>query len=288
MCGIIGVVGREPAAPQLIDALRRLEYRGYDSAGVATLEQGALTRRRAEGKLKNLEARLLREPLTGTIGIGHTRWATHGRPSENNAHPHATDKLAVVHNGIIENFAELRQELENKGAKFSSDTDTEVIAHLVTDEMKRGAAPVDAVRRALPRLRGAFAFAFLFAGEENLLIAARKGSPLAIGFGRDSMLVGSDAIALAPFTDTVSYLEDGDWVIVTRQGAEIHDLRPNRAAPRAEIASVHPIDRQGQSSPFHGEGNSRTAGGRRSHAGALSRHDGGAGGAADAAAFRLP
>jgi len=223
MCGIIGIIGREPAAPQLIDALRRLEYRGYDSAGVATLEGGALTRRRAEGKLKNLEARLAREPLAGTIGIGHTRWATHGRPTENNAHPHATEKLAVVHNGIIENFNELRRELEAKGAKFSTDTDTEVIAHLVSEEMKRGASPVEAVKKALPRLRGAFALAFLFAGEDNLLIAARKGSPLAIGFGDGSMFVGSDAIALAPFTDMVSYLEDGDWVIVTRQGAEIHD-----------------------------------------------------------------
>src|SRR5271167_610921 len=223
MCGIIGIIGREPAAPQLIDALKRLEYRGYDSAGVATLEHGALTRRRAEGKLKNLEARLAREPLAGTIGIGHTRWATHGRPTENNAHPHATEKLAVVHNGIIENFNELRRELEAKGAKFSTDTDTEVIAHLVTEEMKRGASAAEAVRRALPRLRGAFALAFLFAGEDNLLIGARKGSPLAVGFGDGEMFVGSAAIALAPFTDTVSYLEDGDWVIVTRQGAEIHD-----------------------------------------------------------------
>src|SRR5580698_9816982 len=223
MCGIIGIIGREPAAPQLIDALKRLEYRGYDSAGVATLEGGKLARRRAEGKLKNLEIKLNREPLSGTIGIGHTRWATHGRPTENNAHPHATDKLAVVHNGIIENFSELRRELENKGAKFATDTDTEVIAHLVTEEMKRGASPVDAVKAALPRLRGAFALAFLFAGEDNLLIGARKGSPLAIGFGDGAMYIGSDAIALAPFTDTVSYLEDGDWVVITRAGAEIHD-----------------------------------------------------------------
>jgi len=223
MCGIIGIIGSEPAAPQLVEALKRLEYRGYDSAGVATLEHGTLTRRRAEGKLKNLEVRLAREPLLGTIGIGHTRWATHGRPTENNAHPHATEKLAVVHNGIIENFAELRRELEAKGAKFATDTDTEVIAHLVTEEMKRGASAAEAVRRALPRLRGAFALAFLFAGEDNLLIGARKGSPLAVGFGDGEMFVGSDAIALAPFTDTVSYLEDGDWVIVTRQGAEIHD-----------------------------------------------------------------
>jgi glutamine---fructose-6-phosphate transaminase (isomerizing) len=223
MCGIIGIIGNEPAAPQLIDALKRLEYRGYDSAGVATLEHGTLTRRRAEGKLRNLEQKLAREPLSGTIGIGHTRWATHGRPTENNAHPHATEKLAVVHNGIIENFSELRRELENRGVKFSTDTDTEVIAHLVSDEMKRGASPVDAVKAALPRLRGAFALAFLFAGEENLLIGARSGSPLAIGFGDGAMYVGSDAIALAPFTDMVSYLEDGDWVVVTRAGAEIHD-----------------------------------------------------------------
>ena len=223
MCGIIGIIGGEPAAPQLVDALKRLEYRGYDSAGVATLEAGKLTRRRAEGKLKNLEKKLGLEPLSGTIGIGHTRWATHGRPTENNAHPHATEKLAVVHNGIIENFAELRRELEGKGAKFSTDTDTEVIAHLVTEEMKNGAAPVDAVKAALPRLRGAFALAFLFAGESDLLVGARRGSPLAVGFGDDAMYVGSDAIALAPFTDTVSYLEDGDWVVVTRKGAEIHD-----------------------------------------------------------------
>ncbi len=245
MCGIIGIIGQEPAAPQLIDALKRLEYRGYDSAGVATLEGGKLTRRRAEGKLKNLEARLLREPLQGTIGIGHTRWATHGRPTENNAHPHATEKLAVVHNGIIENFSELRRELESKGAKFATDTDTEVIAHLVTEEMKRGASPIAAVKAALPRLRGAFALAFLFAGEENLLIGARQGSPLAVGFGDGSMYVGSDAIALAPFTDTVSYLEDGDWVIVTRGGAEIHDRDGNvvRRAVLKSQASVLLIDK---------------------------------------------
>jgi len=224
MCGIVGIVGNEAAAPQLVSALKRLEYRGYDSAGVATLEHGVLTRRRAEGKLKNLEQRLVREPLAGTIGIGHTRWATHGKPTENNAHPHATEKLAVVHNGIIENFAELRRELEAKGAKFATETDTEVVAHLVTEEMKRGASPVEAVKRALPRLRGAFALAFLFAGEENLLIGARKGSPLAIGFGDGAMFIGSDAIALAPFTDMVSYLEDGDWVVVTRAGAEVHDV----------------------------------------------------------------
>ena len=245
MCGIIGIIGGEPVAPLLIDALKRLEYRGYDSAGVATLEHGALDRRRAEGKLRNLEQKLAREPLAGTIGIGHTRWATHGKPNETNAHPHATEALAVVHNGIIENFSELRRELEQKGAKFSTDTDTEVIAHLVTEEMKRGASPVAAVKAALPRLRGAFALAFLFAGEDDLLIGARQGSPLAIGFGDGAMYVGSDAIALAPFTDTVSYLEDGDWVVVTHRGAEIHD-RAGDIVQRAVLksqASVLLIDK---------------------------------------------
>jgi glucosamine--fructose-6-phosphate aminotransferase (isomerizing) len=245
MCGIIGIIGHEPAAPQLIDALKRLEYRGYDSAGVATLEHGKLTRRRAEGKLKNLAGKLLREPLAGTIGIGHTRWATHGRPTENNAHPHATEKLAVVHNGIIENFSELRRELEAKGAKFSTDTDTEVIAHLVSDEIERGATPIAAVKAALPRLRGAFALAFLFAGEDDLLIGARRGSPLAIGFGEGAMYLGSDAIALAPFTDTVSYLEEGDWVVLTREGAEIHDSDGNivHRAVLKSLASVLLIDK---------------------------------------------
>src|SRR6202163_2607883 len=223
MCGIVGIIGRKAVAGELVDALKRLEYRGYDSAGIATLEHGRLARRRAEGKLKNLEARLTREPLEGLIGIGHTRWATHGAPNEVNAHPHATEKLAVVHNGIIENFVELRRELAAKGAKFVTETDTEVVAHLVSQEMERGASPVEAVKAALPRLRGALALAFLFAGEDNLLIGARKGSPLAIGYGDGEMFVGSDAIALAPFTDTVSYLEDGDWVVVTREGAEIHD-----------------------------------------------------------------
>jgi glutamine---fructose-6-phosphate transaminase (isomerizing) len=223
MCGIIGIIGQEPVAPLLIDALKRLEYRGYDSAGVATLERGVLTRRRAEGKLKNLEQKLAREPLDGVIGIGHTRWATHGRPNETNAHPHATDRLAVVHNGIIENFSELRRELEAKGAKFSTETDSEVIAHLVTEEMRQGRSPVEAVDAALPRLRGAFALAFLFAGEDDLLIGARKGSPLAVGFGDDAMYVGSDAIALAPFTDTLSYLEDGDRAVIHRGKVEIRD-----------------------------------------------------------------
>lgn len=223
MCGIVGILGREPVAGQLVDALKRLEYRGYDSAGVATLERGTLTRRRAEGKLRNLEQRLAKEPLNGTSGIGHTRWATHGKPTENNAHPHATERLAVVHNGIIENFRELRDELEKNGAKFGSETDTEVVAHLVTDEMKNGKTPAEAVKAALPRLRGAFALAFLFAGEEDLLIGARKGSPLAVGYGDGEMYLGSDAIALAPFTDTISYLEDGDWAVANRKGVQVYD-----------------------------------------------------------------
>src|SRR6059058_3088638 len=236
MCGIVGILGRAPIAEQLVDSLKRLEYRGYDSAGLATLEGNQIERRRAEGKLKNLEKRLQAEPLAGTIGIGHTRWATHGRPTENNAHPHATDKVAVVHNGIIENFAELRRELEEQGVKFSTETDTEVIAHLVTEAIKRGASPAEAVKATLPRLRGAFALAFLFAGEDDLMVGARKGSPLAVGFGNGAMYVGSDAIALAPFTDQVSYLEDGDWVIVTRSGAEIHDSA-GKVAQRAMIRS---------------------------------------------------
>src|SRR5262247_1953354 len=223
MCGIVGILGTEPVAGQLVDALKRLEYRGYDSAGVATLERGALTRQRAEGKLKNLQTRLEREPLSGTIGIGHTRWATHGRPNETNAHPHATDRVAVVHNGIIENFRELREELERQGAKFTTETDTEVVAHLVTAEMNQGRSPVEAVKAALPRLRGAFALAFLFAGEHDLLIGARQGPPLAVGYGDGEMYVGSDAIALAPFTDTISYLEDGDWAVVRRSGVEIRE-----------------------------------------------------------------
>ena len=223
MCGIVGIIGREPVAGHLVEALKRLEYRGYDSAGVATLDHGALGRRRAEGKLAALESRLTREPLAGNIGIGHTRWATHGKPTESNAHPHATERVAVAHNGIIENFRELRERLIKGGAKFGSETDTEVVAHLVTDEMKQGKAPVEAVAAALKQLRGAFALAFLFAGEDDLMIGARKGSPLAIGYGDGEMYLGSDAIALAPFTDTISYLEDGDWAVMTHKGVEIRD-----------------------------------------------------------------
>jgi glucosamine--fructose-6-phosphate aminotransferase (isomerizing) len=223
MCGIVGILGKSAVAPQLVEALKLLEYRGYDSAGVATLEGGALTRRRAEGKLRELETRLHREPLNGTIGIGHTRWATHGAPNETNAHPHATEKLAVVHNGIIENYRELREELEKDGAKFSTETDTEVVAHLVTRAMKQGKGPVEAVSESLPKLRGAFALGFIFHGEDNLLIGARKGSPLAVGYGTGEMYLGSDAIALAPMTNKISYLEEGDLAVLTRNSVEIRD-----------------------------------------------------------------
>ncbi|MBR0848220.1 glutamine--fructose-6-phosphate transaminase (isomerizing) [Bradyrhizobium diazoefficiens] len=223
MCGIVGILGREPVAEQLVDSLKRLEYRGYDSAGVATLEGGQLERRRAEGKLKNLESRLREKPLQGTTGIGHTRWATHGRPTENNAHPHATERLAVVHNGIIENFRELREELEKNGAVFRTETDTEIVLHLVDDLLKRGNKPVEAVKLALGRLRGAFALGFIFAGDDDLMIGARNGPPLAIGFGDGEMYLGSDAIALGPFTDTITYLEDGDWVVLTHNSAAIFD-----------------------------------------------------------------
>ncbi len=223
MCGIIGIVGTAPVADRLVDALKRLEYRGYDSAGVATLEHGHLTRRRAEGKLRNLEAALSDAPLSGDIGIGHTRWATHGRPSVANAHPHATTRVAVVHNGIIENFRELRDELLGEGASFESETDTEVVAHLVTREMQQGRSAEAAVAAVLPRLQGAFALGFLFEGDENLLIGARKGSPLAVGYGHGEMFLGSDAIALAPFTDTIAYLDDGDWVVLGREKIEIRN-----------------------------------------------------------------
>jgi glucosamine--fructose-6-phosphate aminotransferase (isomerizing) len=237
MCGIVGIIGREPVAGHLLEALKRLEYRGYDSAGVATVDHGALERRRAEGKLAALEKRLAREPLTGNIGIGHTRWATHGKPTESNAHPHATDRVAVAHNGIIENFRELRERLIKNGAKFASETDTEVIAHLVTEEMRQGKPPVEAVAATLKQLRGAFALAFLFAGEDDLMIGARKGSPLAIGYGDGEMYLGSDAIALAPFTDTISYLEDGDWAVMTHKGVEIHDEQ-GRKVERAVLKST--------------------------------------------------
>ncbi|WGR68735.1 MULTISPECIES: glutamine--fructose-6-phosphate transaminase (isomerizing) [unclassified Bradyrhizobium] len=225
MCGIVGFVGQGPATAPILDALKRLEYRGYDSAGIATLEGGLLTRRRAVGKLVNLESRLASEPLIGRIGIGHTRWATHGRPNENNAHPHAADGVAVVHNGIIENHRELRHELKEAGAHFATETDSEVVVHLVSRELKNGCDPVGAVRKALPRLNGAFALAFLFEGHDNLLVGARKGSPLAVGYGHGEMFLGSDAIALAPLTDMISYLEDGDLAVITREGIEFLNVK---------------------------------------------------------------
>jgi glucosamine--fructose-6-phosphate aminotransferase (isomerizing) len=223
MCGIVGIVGRAPVAGRLVDSLKRLEYRGYDSAGVATFHDGELRRRRAEGKLRNLEARLASEPLAGNIGIGHTRWATHGSPTERNAHPHAGERVAVVHNGIIENFAELKAELIAEGIAFSSETDSEVVAHLADRELKRGADPEAAVAAVLKRLRGAFALVFLFKDREDLLIGARKGSPLAIGYGEGEMFFGSDAIALAPFTDHIAYLDDDDWATITHDGVKVRD-----------------------------------------------------------------
>ncbi len=229
MCGIVGILSSKPVAHDLVDALRRLEYRGYDSAGIATVEQGRLQRRRAEGKLRNLEARLHTEPLEGHIGIGHTRWATHGGPSERNAHPHMSARVSVVHNGIIENFRELKAELTKAGHTFESDTDTEAVVHLITHEMDQGKSAVEATRAALGQLRGAFALAILFAGEEDMMIAARLGSPLVIGHGCDDkggpcdMYLGSDAIALAPFTDTVTYLDEGDWAVLRRGGSVIYD-----------------------------------------------------------------
>jgi glucosamine--fructose-6-phosphate aminotransferase (isomerizing) len=224
MCGIVAIVGRSPVAALIVDALKRLEYRGYDSAGVATIERGALGRRRAEGKLVNLERRLTAEPLDGTIGIGHTRWATHGVPNETNAHPHFSGDVAIVHNGIIENFAELRAELQADGYEFTSQTDTEVVAHLVARELKNGAKPVDAAFQSFKRLTGAFALALMFRGDEDLIIGARNGPPLAVGHGEGEMFLGSDAIALAPFTNSITYLEDGDWAVVRRDSAEIFDM----------------------------------------------------------------
>ncbi|KUM25727.1 glutamine--fructose-6-phosphate aminotransferase [Mesorhizobium loti] len=236
MCGIVGIIGQAPVAPLIADALRRLEYRGYDSAGVATIESGLLVRRRAEGKLVNLERRLQAEPLDGKIGIGHTRWATHGAPNETNAHPHFSDDVAIVHNGIIENFAELRNELIRDGYEFCSETDTEVVAHLVSREIKRGAAPPEAAHTAIKRLEGAFALAIMFRCDEDLIVGARSGPPLAVGHGKGEMFLGSDAIVLAPFTDSITYLEDGDWAILRRNQAQIFDLDGN------------PVERQRQQS----------------------------------------
>ena len=225
------MIGQGPVASSILEALKRLEYRGYDSAGIATLEAGQLTRRRVSGKLRNLELRLAAEPLNGHIGIGHTRWATHGKPSENNAHPHISANVGVVHNGIIENFRELRAELQAKGHEFSTETDSEVIAHLVSNAMRAGMAPTDAVAASLRRLKGAFALALIFEGEEDLLIGARRGAPLAVGFGEAAhegeIFLGSDALALAPFTSSIAYLEDGDFVVLTRASATFYDVDGN-------------------------------------------------------------
>jgi len=249
MCGIVGIIGEKGVAPDIIDALRRLEYRGYDSAGIATIENGHLERRRAEGKLRNLESRLLSEPLLGRTGIGHTRWATHGRPIERNAHPHMNGRVSVVHNGIIENFRELKAALEPKGYVFESDTDTEAIVHVITEELDQGATLEQAVKNALSRLHGAFALAIIFAGHDELMFAARQGSPLAIGHGTGEMYLGSDAIALAPFTNAITYLEDGDWAVLRRDGVQIYD----RAGARVE----RPLVKSGASSLLVDKGNHR-------------------------------
>ena len=236
MCGIVGIIGSEDVAERLLDGLKRLEYRGYDSAGIATVHDGAIDRRRASGKLQNLARVLAAEPLAGATGIAHTRWATHGGPTTNNAHPHATDEVAVVHNGIIENFKALREELVARGRLFTSETDTEVVAHLISEQVEGGASPQEAVARVLPRLHGAFALAILFRSSPDLLIGARLGSPLVVGYGDDEVYLGSDALALAPLTQRIAYLEEGDWVVCTRGGAQVYD-RDDRAVERAVTIS---------------------------------------------------
>ena len=248
MCGIVGILGGHQAGPQLVEALRRLEYRGYDSAGIATIDDdGALDRRREVGKLVNLSDALVHDPLEGRTGIGHTRWATHGAATQTNAHPHRYGPVAVVHNGIIENFRELRAELARDGIVPETQTDTETVAQLTGHLIGQGLTPVEAVRATLSRLHGAFALAFLFEGQGDLMIGARKGSPLAVGHGSGEMFLGSDAIALAPFTDRVTYLEDGDHVVLTRAGAEIYDAEgrlANRAVARIDVGSTA-IDKAG-------------------------------------------
>ncbi|TCU61769.1 glutamine--fructose-6-phosphate transaminase [Novosphingobium sp. PhB57] len=227
MCGIIGIIGKEEVADRLVDGLRRMEYRGYDSAGVCTVENGQLIRRRAQGKLVNLVNELARDPAPGLIGIAHTRWATHGAPTAANAHPHATEHLALVHNGIIENFKPLREALESRGRTFESQTDTEVVAHLVSEQVEAGLSPQEAVKVVLPQLRGAFALAIAFRQHPDLLIGARLGSPLVVGYGEGETYLGSDALALAPLTQRITYLDEGDWVVITREGAQIFDADNN-------------------------------------------------------------
>ncbi|WP_085025212.1 glutamine--fructose-6-phosphate transaminase (isomerizing) [Ensifer aridi] len=245
MCGIVGIVGTEPVSERLVDALKRLEYRGYDSAGVATITEGALHRRRAEGKLVNLEARLKEEPLSGTIGIAHTRWATHGAPTERNAHPHFTDGVAVVHNGIIENFAEIKDELTAVGAEFLTDTDTEVVAHLLARYRREGMGRREAMHAMLKRVRGAYALAVLFEDDPSTIMAARNGPPLAIGHGNGEMFLGSDAIALAPFTNEITYLVDGDWAVIGKTGVHIFDSEGNVVTrPRqVSMAAAYLVDK---------------------------------------------
>ncbi len=238
MCGIVGVLGNHEVGPILVEALKRLEYRGYDSAGIATINGGVLERRRAVGKLVNLSDLLVHEPLAGKAGIGHTRWATHGAPTVGNAHPHKAGPVAVVHNGIIENFRELREEMAQNGIEFQTETDTETIALLAHHYMEQGLAPRDAARETIARLEGAFALCFLFDGEDDLLIAARKGSPLAIGHGDGEMYVGSDAIALAPMTNQITYLEEGDWAIVTRAGVEIRDAENQQVNRQIKTVNI--------------------------------------------------
>jgi glutamine---fructose-6-phosphate transaminase (isomerizing) len=236
MCGIIGIVGKAPVAERLVDGLKRMEYRGYDSAGICTLHEGQLIRRRAEGKLANLVFELERNPAPGNVGIAHTRWATHGAPTANNAHPHATGEVALVHNGIIENFKPLREALIARGRRLESETDTEIVAHLVSEQIEAGKSPEDAVRAVLPQLRGAFALAIAFRAHPEMLIGARLGSPLVVGYGEDETYLGSDALALAPLTQQIAYLEEGDWVVITREGAAIFD-RDNNRVEREETTS---------------------------------------------------
>ena len=238
MCGIVGIIGGEPVAPVILEALKRLEYRGYDSAGIATLSGGQIERRRAEGKLFNLEKALDEWPLDGTIGIGHTRWATHGAPTERNAHPHATDRVAIVHNGIIENFRELRERLTAEGASFATETDSEVIAHLVTFYLDKGLDPRTAAAKAIRELEGAFALGIIFRGDADLMIGARQGSPLAVGYGDGAMYLGSDAFALAPMTNRVSFLEEGDRVEITRTSAVIHNAEGQAVKRPVKITDV--------------------------------------------------
>ena len=225
MCGIIGIVGERAVTDRLVDGLKRMEYRGYDSAGVCTIHEGDLVRRRAEGKLANLVHELARHPAPGDIGIAHTRWATHGAPTANNAHPHATNKVAIVHNGIIENYKELREEVRAAGHTMESDTDSEVVAHLLTVRLNNGETPQEAVANMLPRLRGAFALCIAFRDHPDMLIGARRGSPLVVGYGEGEMYIGSDALALAPLTQQIAYLEEGDWVVINREGAQIFDAQ---------------------------------------------------------------